>query len=60
MTRKDYVLIAEACSIASDERWNEQQRMGAVLIVERLAELFGRGDPRFDRIVFLRACGLPA
>ena len=67
MTRKDYVLIANALKAAkfsdnpaelsthigtrrSIEQWNE--------CVEEIADALEIENPRFDRNIFLAACGM--
>ena len=56
MTRKDYVLIAEAISGAV----KAHGETGCVrLAAENLAHLLRRDNPRFERARFMEACGFP-
>lgn len=53
MTRKDYELIANVLDVA----WwgsNDQKRH----IVYDLADALGAENPRFNREIFLKACGI--
>lgn len=64
MTRKDYVLIADAVrqsrlvgpnvAESTAHRYNEQRANTA----RCLAYALGRDNPRFDRARFLEACGV--
>lgn len=56
MTKKDYVAIAEVISgwTISGPAEREQSRA----IAEKLAVVFKRDNPRFDRARFLAACGI--
>ena len=60
MTRKDYVLIAEAMREA--RLWIADQTPNAVaawmIAVKALATALHRDNPRFDRERFYAACGL--
>jgi hypothetical protein len=63
MTRKDYVLIAE--HLAGDwpdltEVQGSGARRGFEQAIQRVADAFGRDNPRFDRARFLAAAGVPA
>jgi hypothetical protein len=60
MTRKDYVLIAEAIKAETDE-WSTRDQSNAVYFVaKRLARQFQRDNTRFDTSRFMAACGFPA
>ena len=64
MTRKDYVLIASAlrssrlhlpamdpqCRAGAKDQWE--------MTVEKIADDLERDNPRFDRGIFLTACGM--
>lgn len=57
MTRKDYVLIAEAISGAV----KAHGETGCVrLAADNLAHLLRRNNSRFDTSRFMDACGFPA
>lgn len=74
MTRKDYVLLAEAIAqftrdldaddlITTSEKGRailSGERVAAQTIAHRLADLFALDNPRFDRSRFLKACGVKA
>lgn len=57
MTRKDYVLIAEAFKVAA-EAVDYPERLGALLAANEIAHRLERDNPRFDRARFMAACGL--
>lgn len=57
MTRKDYEAIAEVIR-AERGRVSEDQEWALDRLTERLADVFGRDNPRFDRDRFLRAAGV--
>jgi hypothetical protein len=59
MTRKDYVLIAEAMKAAA-YALNPPQRTGALLAAYELSHSLQEDNPRFDRKRFMDACGLDA
>jgi hypothetical protein len=57
MTRKDYILIAEALKRA----WNTEAESafpGVQAAARNLAESLARDNPRFDRERFLKAAGV--
>jgi hypothetical protein len=68
MTRKDYILIAEALTralvraraIAHDEPETAPQHraVGVFYAAEWLSEMLARDNPRFDRERFLKAAGV--
>jgi hypothetical protein len=61
MTRKDYVLIAEAIRTQielSSKYEEEESRAGAQNIAYDLAWKLYEDNPRFDRDRFLVACGV--
>ena len=61
MTRKDYVMIAEAIrtQIELSEKFQEEEaRAGAQNIAYDLALRLGNDNPRFDYNRFLVACGV--
>lgn len=73
MTRKDYVLIADAIRglLADIERGNDKltatdwsrailegEHLGARNAASRLADSLRQDNPRFDRTRFMAACGL--
>jgi hypothetical protein len=52
MSKKDYVAIAAILlSSQADRRTRE-------VFAVKLADIFGMGNPRFDRARFLKACGV--
>lgn len=55
MTKKDYIAIAAVIKAALDrgEDWNT-----VVGITSDIVETFEADNPRFNRTVFLTACGL--
>ena len=55
MTRKDYVLIAEA--IKEAHRLTSE-KAGAGVVAYMLANTLQADNPRFDRARFLDACGV--
>lgn len=57
MTRKDYVLLAEAIK-AAVEATDYPERLGALLAANEIAHRLQQDNPRFDRARFLKACGL--
>lgn len=57
MTRKDYVLLADALR-AAIEALDEPRRMGAKLAATEIAHRLEDDNPRFDYERFLKACGL--
>jgi hypothetical protein len=61
MTRKDYVLIAQAIKTQielSTKFEEEESRAGAKNIAYDLAWKLSEDNPRFDRARFLTACGV--
>jgi len=63
MTRKDYVLLAEALQVTA-YALNPPERTGALLaaneIAHRLADQLHQDNNRFDRQRFIEACQLDA
>jgi hypothetical protein len=58
MTRKDYILIADAIAEINDKH-PELFRLGASAIVaHRLADALAGTNERFNREIFLKACGV--
>lgn len=53
MTRKDYVLIAEVIATS----WHGSAELKADL-VNRFADRLEDENPRFNREIFFRACGI--
>ena len=66
MTRKDYILIADAIreALATDVEFDialpEREASGIHRVALRLSDRLGDDNPRFDRAVFLKACSLKA
>lgn len=60
MTRKDYVLIAEALSVTFPDagRWDETTAEAFKDLTDRLATIFKMDNANFDRARFLEACGV--
>ena len=57
MTRKDYILLADALKAAAYSL-NPPERTGALLAANEIAHCLAEDNPRFDRARFLKACGL--
>ncbi len=57
MTRKDYILLADALKAAA-YALNPPERTGALLAANEIAHSLAEDNPRFDRARFLKACGL--
>lgn len=57
MTRKDYILIADALLSALNESDGREQRKGIDCAIVNLAWRLGKDNPRFDRERFLKASG---
>ena len=55
MTRKDYILIAEAIAEIKERELGHRTIR---FIVNRFAERLSRENPRFDMYKFGEACGL--
>jgi hypothetical protein len=66
MTRKDYILIADAIreTLATDPEfglvWPDRERAAVGLVAHRIAHQLRRDNPRFDMDRFIDACGLTA
>jgi len=61
MTRKDYVLIAEAiCNTRTKAKWQDVALDENTLkaTAQAMAQLLEYDNPRFDRDRFLTACGV--
>ena len=68
MTRKDYILFADMMSQFLDSvhmtadmglhAEAESQLDGAVVMVNRLCDMFSSDNPRFDEVKFREACGI--
>jgi hypothetical protein len=64
MTRKDYILIADAIreTLATDPEfgidWPERERTAIGLLAHQIAHRLRQDNPRFDRVRFMAACGL--
>jgi hypothetical protein len=59
MTRKDYILLAEALKAAA-YALNPPERTGALLAANEIAHRLKQDNPRFDRHRFIQACQLDA
>lgn len=57
MTRKDYVMTAEAIKDAADEAITPVMLEGIKTVATYLADGMKLDNPRFDRGRFLAACG---
>lgn len=55
MTRKDYILIADAINKAPVDASQDRQRN---TVARSIADALATDNPRFDRARFLKACGL--
>lgn len=66
MTRKDYILIAEAIKLAHDGSHSEQRDVSAIEraaiydTASLIARALRRDNDRFERAAFMEACGFPA
>jgi hypothetical protein len=59
MTRKDYILIAEALKAARPlPHWDRNKEAQWVVTFSRLADRLIEDNPRFDFNTFKKACGL--
>lgn len=61
MTRKDYILIADALHQARARQFQADRAQGFEAIAhaaEILADVLARDNPRFDQARFLVACGV--
>lgn len=58
MTRKDYVLLADALNAAFQATWSLDQRDSHRIICATVAVALAKDNPRFDRARFLTACGV--
>ena len=59
MTRKDYILIAEAIEpVISASHFDSARKDGARRVAVRVAAALSADNPRFDRERFLKACGV--
>ena len=58
MTRKDYVAIAAALLAARQLCETDNQRRGTERAVHCVSQVMARDNPRFDRVRFLKACGV--
>lgn len=63
MTRKDYVLIAQALKAHAPEvsaytQYADGFNTAHAKIAAKLADSLARDNPRFDRARFLEACGV--
>lgn len=57
MTRKDYILLAEALKNAICAL-NKTERTGALLAANEISHRLKQDNPRFERKRFLEACGM--
>lgn len=60
MTRKDYLLIAEAIQSARLTTKPGDANAAADIVAVEFARLLAADNPRFDRERFLTACGVEA
>lgn len=58
MTRKDYILIAEALKVSRLRAEREDIALGNDYAAKAIADALGRDNPRFDRERFLKAAGV--
>lgn len=59
MTRKDYKLLANAVLKARDNPLVAgRETSGINLVVREIADALASDNPRFDRSMFIEACGL--
>lgn len=57
MSKKDYVAVAAKIANRFAEAGSAERSVIRVL-VDDLADVFAADNPRFDRAVFLKACGV--
>lgn len=57
MTRKDYILLADALKAVADSI-EYPERLGTQLAANEIAHRLQGDNPRFDRSRFLKAAGL--
>ena len=57
MTRKDYILLADALKAAAASL-DHPERTGAFLAAGQIAHALAQDNPRFDRARFLKAVGI--
>lgn len=61
MTRKDFILLAEALKLArvrGDYAHDTHMLAGVDRAAEKVADALAAENPRFDRARFLKACGV--
>lgn len=65
MTRKDYIALANAISVARLQATTLQKdreisavESACMHVAHRMADHFAADNPRFDRARFLQACGV--
>lgn len=60
MTKKDYILIAEAIegTLNNSYQWEQREKEAIHEVAERIAEALQKDNTRFDSIRFLEACGV--
>lgn len=58
MTRKDYILIAEALRYGRIDAYSQDQRDQHEVDAAHIADALARDNPRFDRERFLKAAGV--
>ena len=61
MTRKDYIVIADAMKETTTySNWKREVsvRLAHALTCNTLAEHLRKDNPRFNRMIFLTACGV--
>jgi hypothetical protein len=56
MTRKDYIAIAEAIRLTTEDEYGRDST-GLAFCASRIAHVMAADNPRFDRDKFLKACG---
>jgi hypothetical protein len=58
MTRKDYILIADAIATARKVEQGETVLVSVAHLANTLATELQIENPRFNREIFLKACGV--
>lgn len=58
MTKKDYVLIAEAIKRAKNHTIGKDEEMGALLVQQTITEALIKANPKFNEFKFEKACQL--
>lgn len=59
MTRKDYIIVADALKASKPaDHWDANKKAQWIVSLNRLCEHFLKDNARFNRGLFLKACGV--